>query len=39
MSAAFMKQRCIIQRWFGISNVSDNADTESVLYDTALIRN
>ncbi len=28
-----MNQHCIIQRWFGISDVSDNADTESALYD------
>ncbi len=34
-----MNQRCIIQRWFGISDVSDNADSELALYDTALIQN
>jgi hypothetical protein len=34
-----MNQPCIIERWFGINDVSDNADSESALYDTALIRN
>ncbi len=34
-----MNQRCIIQCWFGISDVSNNADLKSALYDTALIRN
>ncbi len=34
-----MNQRCIIQRWFGTSDVSDNTDSESALYDTALIQN
>ncbi len=34
-----MNQRRIIQCWFGISDVSDNADLESALYDTVLIRN
>jgi hypothetical protein len=32
-----MNQRCFIQRWFGISDVSDNADSELALYPTALI--
>jgi hypothetical protein len=32
-----MNQRCIIQRWFEISNVSDNADLESALYDTSSV--
>jgi hypothetical protein len=39
ISAVLMNQRCVIQRWFGISDVSDNADSESALYDTALIQN
>ncbi len=34
-----MNQLCIIQRWFEISDVSDNADLESALYDTVLIQN
>ncbi len=32
-------QRCRIQRWSGLSAVSNNADSELVLYLTALIRN
>ncbi len=32
-----MNQRCITQRWFGISDVSNNADSELALYPTTLI--
>ncbi len=32
-----LNQRCIIQRWFGIGDVSDNTDSESALYPTTLI--
>ncbi len=34
-----MNQGCIIQRGFGISDVSNNADSELALYNTALIQN
>ncbi len=37
ISDVFMNQRCIIQCWFDISNVSDNADLEPALYPTTLI--